>query len=296
MVLSRLGIALASAVSGNTALAANGHYVPGVEGLGGPVLPPPGFYYRGYAVNYDIDSLRDEQGQAIPGENSGTVNALVSRFVWVTDKTVVGANYGVEAIIPVLETDLAFDGVGLSDDDSGIGDIYLGPIVLGWHGPQWDAVFAAGMWFDTAQFSQDEPASVGKGHRTTMLTLGGTWHLDEARRWSLSALARYEVKTEQNETGITPGDSWLVEWGLGRRFANGVELGLVGYDAWQLESDKGTPAALADNKAEVHAFGIEAGRFWPQLGVGLKAAYYNEYESENDTRGDMLRLQLTKAF
>lgn len=296
IMLSRLGIALASPLCASSVLAANGHYVPGVEGLGGPILPPAGFYYRGYAVSYDMDSLRDGQGHAAPGSNTGMVNALVNRFVWVSDATVLGANYGVETIIPMLDTSLDFDGVGLKAEDSGIGDVYLGPVVLGWHGLQWDAVFAAGMWLDTAHFSQDEPASVGQGHRTAMLTLGGTWHLDETRHWSLSALSRYEIKSEQDETGITPGDSWLVEWGLGHRFANGAELGLIGYDAWQLEGDDGTPPAVSNDKAEKHAFGIEAGQFWPQLGFGLKAAYYNEYKVENDTRGDMLRLQLTKAF
>jgi hypothetical protein len=296
IVLSRLGIALASPLFASSVLAANGHYVPGVEGLGGPVLPPPGFYYRGYAVNYDIDSLRDGQGQAVPASNTGTVNALVNRFVWVSDMTVLGANYGVETIIPVLNTSLDFDGVGLKAEDSGIGDIYLGPVVLGWHGPQWDAVFAAGMWFDTANFSHDEPASVGQGHRTTMLTLGGTWHLDEDRHWSLSALSRFEIKTEQDETGVTPGDSWLVEWGLGYRLANGTELGLVGYDAWQLEGDTGVPSAFSNEKVEKHAIGIEAGHFWPPFGFGVRAAYYNEYEVKNDTHGEMLRLQLTKAF
>lgn len=280
------------------ALAANGHYAPGSEGLGGPQVPPPGVYYRGYGAYYDIDDVVDRDGDAIPGSNRGGVTALANRFVWITDKKVLGANYGVETIIPVVRVSLDFDGLGLDTSDSGVGDIFFGPVVLGWHGEQWDAVAAAGIWLDTADFDAADPSSVGKGFRTTMLTLGGTWHVDAERRWSLSALSRYEIKSEQDDTGITPGDSWLVEWALAHRLANGLELGLVGYDAWQLEADSG---AASGDKLEKHAVGLEAGYFWPELGLGLSGAAYREYDVKAGSagvapEGDLLRVTLTKAF
>ena len=114
------------------------------------------------------------------------------------------------------ELDIEFDldvAGGSRFDDDGIGDLFVGPIILGWHGSQWDITFAGGHWFDTADFDADNPASVGKGYGTTMLTLGGMWHFDEEKRWNISALSRYEIKTKQDDTGVTPGDSWLVEWG-----------------------------------------------------------------------------------
>ena len=64
-------------------------------------------------------------------------------------------------------------------------------------------------------------------------------YFDEARDWSFSALSRYEIKTEQDDTDVTPGDSWIVEWALGKVLNNGVEVALAGYDGWQLESDSG---------------------------------------------------------
>ena len=41
-----------------TAVQAEGHYVPGVEGMQGPSVPPPGMYYLGYMVNYNINDFR----------------------------------------------------------------------------------------------------------------------------------------------------------------------------------------------------------------------------------------------
>ncbi|MDR9439623.1 MAG: transporter [Halomonas sp.] len=290
--------ALGTSLLATPALAVNGHYVPGIEGLSAAAAPPEGLYYRGYLLHYDVDNFNDSSGTAVPGNNSGSVTALAHRFIWMTDKTFLGADYGMEAIVPMLDIEFDLDVAGGQRfDDDGLGDIFLGPVILGWHGAQWDATFAAGHWFDTADFDAANPASAGKGYGTTMLTLAGMWHLDAEKTWNVSALSRYEIKTEQDDTRITPGDSWLVEWGIGHRLENGLELGLVGYDAWQLEADDGAPTTA---KAERHAIGAEAGYLWPTAGVMLKGAVYHEYDAEAgglkglESEGDAIRLQLTK--
>ena len=296
LCLAAVGISTAT-----PALALNGHYPLGIEGLGATPTPPADLYYRGYLFQYDIDEFNTISGNAAPGSNTGSVTALAHRFIWMTDVDLLGADYGMEAIIPMLDNEFELDVAGgTTFDDDGVGDIFLGPVILGWHGNQWDATFAAGQWFDTADFDANNPASVGKGYQTTMITLGGMWHFDEAKRWNLSALSRYETKYEQDDTGITPGDSWLVEWGLGHRLSNGVELGLVGYNAWQLEADEGTPII---DKAERHAVGAEVGYGWRSLGLSLKGAYYHEYDASAggvkgglESQGDTLRLQLTKSL
>lgn len=292
--------ALSASAATPSALAVNGHYSLGIEGLSAASAPPPGLYYRAYLVHYDVDSFKDGTGSTVPGNNSGTVNALAHRFIWMTDKTFLGADYGMEAIIPLLDIEFDLEVAGGNRfDDNGIGDVFVGPLILGWHGEQWDITVAGGHWFDTADFDADNPASVGKGYGTTMLTLGGVWYFDEEKRWNVSALSRYEIKTELDDTGITPGDSWLVEWGVGHRLSNGVELGLVGYNAWQLEADQDAPTT---NKAERHAIGAETGYLWPTAGLMLKGAYYHEYDAQAgglkglESDGDLFRLQLTKFF
>ncbi|GGJ07869.1 SphA family protein [Halopseudomonas pertucinogena] len=297
--INRLLLALLTLAAPLSALAANGHYVPGIEATGGAFLPPaPGLYYRAYLVHYDITDVVDPSGDTLPGSNSGSVSALANRFVWVSGRKFLGADYGVETIIPVQRTTLNFKGLGVDSSESGVGDVYLGPVVLGWHGSQWDAVFAAGVWLDTAEHDARDPASIGRGHHTTMLTLGGAWHFDEQRRWSVSALSRYEIKGEQDDTHITPGDSWLVEWALTHRLESGLEVALAGFDAWQLEADSGTPS---NDKLERHAAGIELGYGWRELGMELRGAVYHEYSTRAGSsgvqpEGNLFRLALTKAF
>lgn len=279
---------LSLALSAAPAFSVNGHYVGGIEGAKGPAVPPPGFYYRGYLVQYEIDSIQDDRGNL--DDADGSVTAFANRFIYITDKKFLGADYGMEAIVIVQDNDFDF----AKSSDSGIGDVFLGPVILGWHGQQWDAVFAAGHWFDTGDYDSTNPASIGKGFGTTMLTLGGTWYFEEARDWSFSALSRYEIKTEQEDTDVTPGDSWIVEWALGKVLNNGVEVALAGYDGWQLEANSGPGATNA--KAEQHAIGAEVTFPVKAIGAQLSGAVYTEYANKNRPEGNLFRLHLTKAF
>lgn len=106
---------------------ADGHYVPGAEGMYGGSVPPPGFYYVGYLFNYSIDHFRAPgTSDNLPGQNTGTVTALANRFVWMTPHKLLGADYGMDMIVPVLRTSLTVNAAGISDSQSGIGDVCVG--------------------------------------------------------------------------------------------------------------------------------------------------------------------------
>lgn len=294
-VIASAALALLASLS-PLAVQAAGHYVPGVEGAQAASVPPAGFYYIGYLVNYNINSLRAPgTNNDIPGHNTGTVTALANRFVWMTGHKVLGADYGVEAIVPLMRTSLTFNTPGISDSRSGVGDIYVGPLVLGWHGAQWDAVAAAGVWLDSA--STSNPASPGNGYKSTMLTGGLTYHFDAAKTLSASALARYEFNGK-NDAGFRHGDQMTVEWGLSKGLGP-VSLGLVGYSQWQTSGDSGPGAG--NDKAARHAVGAEV--VYPILsaGVFLKGAYYKEVNVKAgsggaEPKGSMVRFTLVKAF
>ena len=273
---------------------AEGHYVPGVEGIQGASVPPPGLYYLGYLVHYDIDSFRAPGSSTnLPGSNSGKVTALANRFVWMTGHKLLGADYGAEIIVPVLRTSLDIGAAGISDRHTGVGDVFLGPLVLGWHGAQWDAVAAAGMWLDTASTSR--PAAAGKGFKSTMLTGGLTYYFDSAKSISGSALVRFE-RNSKTDSGFRPGNQATVEWSLAKGFGT-VQAGVVGYSQWQTSNDNGPGASL--DKSSRHALGAEV--VYPVApGTALKGAVYKELRAEAGTgaqpKGTLLRLTLVKAF
>lgn len=265
---------------------AEGHYVPGIEGVKAASVPPPGNYYIGYVVNYDFDKVKDHNGNSIAAK--GKVTALANRFVHITHKKILGADYGVEAVVPIINKDFKFT----QSSTTGVGDVYVGPLVLAWHGDRWDSVAAAGVWLSNG--STSKPTSPGNGYKGTMLTGGGTAYLDVDKTISVSGLARYEMSGKK-EDGSAPGDQATLEWGIGKKINPTTELGLVAYDQWQTTNDKGS-----SNKSSKHALGLEASHAVKSLGGMLEAAYYKEYSvkggSSPSPTGTTFRVNFVKPF
>lgn len=292
-LISTFAIAAAVATLSLSAQA-GGHYVAGVEGIQAASVPPPGTYYLGYLVDYNIDKFKAPgSSNDIPGSNNGTVVALANRAVWITPYKFLGADYGMETIIPVVGTSLTFAN-GPAETQTGIADVYVGPLVLGWHGGNWDAVAAAGVWLDSG--ASKGPAAPGKGYKSTMLTGGATYYFDADKKISGSALLRYETNT-QNAAGITPGNQVTLEWGFAKMLQT-VQVGVVGYDQVQVTNDSGIGAST--NSSSRHAIGAEVVLPIMSAGVFLKAAAYKEYRSDAGTGpepiGNLLRFTFVKAF
>jgi len=286
--------ALLAALAGATAHA-EGHYVAGVEGLQGASVPPPGNYYLGYLVHYDVSRFRAPGTSSdLPGSNTASVTALANRFVRITPTQVLGANYGYEMIVPVVSTSLKLGAAGLDNSQSGVGDVYLGPLVLGWHGAQWDAVAAAGLWLDSGK--SDQAASPGKGYKSTMLTGGATYYFDAAKAVSGSALFRFERHGKDN-AGVRAGNQLTLEWGVGKNLGT-VQAGVVGYSQWQVSDDQG--AGMTDQRAARHAIGAELVYPVPGAGLFLKGALYKEFSVKAgngpEAKGNIVRVSLVKAF
>jgi len=283
-----------------TGVLAEGHYVPGVEGMKGPSAPPLGSYYVGYLVNYGIDSLRAPGTDTdIPGSNKGNLWGFANRFVHMTKKKVLGADYGLMAIIPVRYKSFELGAFGYEKDEAGIGDLYVAPLVLGWHGDRWDGLFAAGYWFDSA--ASDEMVDPGNGYASTMLTAGGTAYLTGDKGLFASAMLRYEFHHGSVQTpggSYNPPDQATLEWGIGKKITPTLDLGLVGYSQWQTTKDTGT--AASSDKFSKHALGVELSYRSRTLGGSIEAAYYQEYDIEAGTRpattGDIVRLNINKPF
>lgn len=269
---------------------AAGHYVPGVEGIEISSAPPPGFYNLDYFVNYSISSI-----SGAPGNNSGNISAVVERPVWITNQKILGANYGMEAVIPLQANSFTFNGLGYSGTSRGLGDIYVGPVVLAWHGANWDTLFLLGEWLDSGRYSKNNPSSVGLGYNGTMVSLGGTYYIGAKKEWSLSALARLEKNSVQQETGITPGNEFTVEWGIGHSIGGGKKIGLVGYYQEQTTSDSGLAASSL--KPKKSGVGLEFDYPILSAGVFLKFAGYTDYAvSGGAPKGNLLRVEVVKAF
>lgn len=265
-----------------------GHYPAGVEGIKAATLPPPGVYFRDYNQWYFADDL--DNGP--PGDFDVFAYINAPRLIWITDFKILGGSYGMDALIPLGYSSVEAGSIGLDDSRWSIGDLFLEPITLSWHTKRFDAAVGYGVWAPTGGFDAGEPAGLGKGFWSHMLTVGATCYLDEQKTWSLSVLNRYEIHHEHGDFDITPGNTWTVEFGLGKSVTKTVEVGLAGYYQTQVTDDD-PDSGVNDH---VLALGPEINAFCPKLGMFFSLRYLREFEARDRPQGNLFNLTLTKPF
>ena len=264
------------------------------EAMDDASTPPPGLYYLGYFLNYRSNNLRTPvSNERVPGDVRVENTSFVNRLMWMTDSKLLGADYGMEVIVPMVHSSMHSSTYGLDRHESGGSDIYLSPLILGWHMPRWDVSAGAGVWLDSGRAGALGP---GLGYQRYVLSGGATYYLDEAKVWSTSALLHYQ-RNGKADHGWRFGDQASVEWGVGRRWGL-LQTGVVGYSRWQVSRDQGL--GTLDGYAQNHAVGLQASYIFLPAKMMLRAAYYKEFGAKAATlpvpQGDLLRLTLIKAF
>jgi len=272
------------------------HYVPGVEGIKGASLPPPGVYGKDYNVFYFADRLNDEHGDEIAAADARAfVYANVPRLIWITPQKVLGGFVGVDALLPFQYTDLEVTTPGgpFSDNTFGVGDLFA-EATVSWHMDQADFAVGYGIWAPTGESSTTNPTKPGAGYWTHMFTAGMTWHLDADKKWAVSGLCRYEINHEKEDTDWTPGQVFTLEWGASYALSQTVDVGLAGYYQQQVTTDSGSGAS--DIKDKVVALGPELVMFCPKLKLFTSLRYNYEILAEDRLQGHTVALTFTKIF
>ena len=104
--------------------------------------PPAGkgWYFTEYVQLYSADDFTNSHGDnnsLFPDGKDPDLDVWVSlsQFIYQSDQDLLGAKWGIEAIVPYVDLDLDFKNTDfITDNDSGLGDIVIGPYL------QWDPI------------------------------------------------------------------------------------------------------------------------------------------------------------
>ena len=288
------GKMLFSQVTGN-------HYPLGVEGIKCGEVPPPGVYWRMYNYFYNADKLMDSNGHKSVVDFDLSVYVNANRLLWVTDLKVLGADYFVSIMMPIVYTDLEMTFPGppgkMMNHEFGFGDLYVDAADLVWRGELWQAGIGVGGFAPTGKYGEDKPASPGQDMWTGMVTVSGNLYFDAAKTWSASVLGRYETHSRKIETDIKPGDDIHLEWGLGKTIMRGFDVGLAGYCQWQVTDDSGADVVWDKSvHDQVFAVGPEVTGFIPPIMVAVSVRSLWEFDAKDRAEGNTTVVTLTKIF
>jgi len=298
------GLALLTGLCGSGWAAVGGsHFTYGIDGLQAPSLPPPGLHYIMYNVWYNPTTLKDNSGNTVPVDTDIKVFASVQRFIYTTNLKILGADYGMDLIVPFLYQSIDVGGSSQSSSFT-LGDIMFEPFDLGWHTPHWDVLFLLAVVFPTGSFDANDGSSPGMGYWAGSSAVGATYYFDEKKTWSASAVLRWMINFDsQKDTNVTPGDELILEYGVGKEFAASndwkIRPALIGADYWQISDDSNdnpTYGIIADERKQGHALGAEVNVMYLPALFQVNLRILQDYGVESGPQGTRCFLTFVKSF
>lgn len=242
--------ALVGAVPASAQLA--GENLLGDMGVQSGSQPAPGLYASFIYYRYDAASLKGPDGTSLEldptGNASEVINAAVPLFYYVSPKKVLGANFGMMAVVPTASGSMEAPGFGLEEKASfGMSDIYVMPAQLGWHFRQADVTTGVAFFAPTGRYAAGASDNLGRGMWSYEVSGGGTVFLDPKRSLSVSTMAYWETHSGKEgavQAGpvtlddVKVGDVLTLEGGVGKSFLHGAaSLGVAYYAQWKTTAD-----------------------------------------------------------
>ncbi len=280
-----------------------GVYLPGTFGPQTGILPEPGTYATNYSYYYTAEAARVGEGGLVRANLKVDVFSNFTSLTHVTDWTLWGAQYGFGVFIPFVyaeyEANIQVGPIAprFSDNNSGLGDLIVTPLLLGWHRGNSHFMGIGNVYLPTGEYDTGTGVNLGKNRYAIEPAFGYTY-LNEENGRELSVGLGYTVNFKNTATDYRTGDEFHTDLILGQHLPNGMMVGAAGYWYEQVTGDSGSGATLGDLKGRVFGLG-------PILSYNTKindhlfainVKYFWEFEAKNRLEGEAAFLQLTYGF
>ena len=180
-----------------------GHYIGAATGLENGTTAPPGFYGTFFPVVERVDALKGPGGATIAKPNINVV-ANMAAYSVTTQKKILGADYGLSVIFPIVNTRFTANLFNASAESAGVSDIYFAPIVLGWEKGNTNYTVNYGFYAPTGSFDPSSALNPGLGYWEHQIQAGATYSIGKPKLWNTSFLTTWEIS--QSRSGdVKPG-------------------------------------------------------------------------------------------
>ena len=237
----------------------NGDTIKGDVGLKAGSQAPPGVYIAVPLWFYTADAVKNRDGNEILTGNLDAAVFGVALNV-VTPRKILGANYGFLVALPWANNRVQ----GVEDFDSnpgtGLTDMVIQPINLGWHTQRADATVGYGLYVPTGRYENGAPNNTGLGQWAQEILVGTTVYLNQTRTLHAATAATFNVFSKKEDSETKVGNILNLEGGLGADFlGGGLTAGLAYYGTFKLTDDQfdSRLGALIRGKNRVWGLGPE---------------------------------------
>ena len=259
-------------------------------------LPPPGFHFLDYALYYRAHELKGQQGGHVSAppfsDYEVEVFANVFRMLYVSDATILGASPAWHVVVPVVYKSQKSD--SFDDSMTGVGDIYISPLILGWHSPPWHYVAALDVIAPTGRYSRHDVTTIGNNHWTFEPAFAMSYIGQSG--FCASAKLMYDFHTEDTSLEYEEGEQFHLDYNIGYSFGENRawKAGICGYYLTSMEEDKLRSSRIGGSQEKVFAIGPTVA--YQKDNLLLEAKVQREFEAENRPEGTAMWLRLTYSF
>lgn len=290
LLCASLAAVLAAPLAGATELGGSS-YPMGAENYLTGAMPPPGFYTLAFATRYSADKLKDGQGNTVPVNFKVTANAISPRFVWVTDKTFLGGQVAHAAIVPLVNLDVGVNGA--SQSKTGLGDIIVTALALGYHHSQnLHSVAALDIITPTGRYDRADLANIGRNYWALQPVYTASYINPTGWNWDIKLM--YDINFRNRDTDYKSGRELHVDYALGYGLGNNWVAGIGGYAYRQVSSDKQNGVDIG-NRGRAFAIGPSI-KYDNGKGTFITAKYQKETGVRNRAEGDAFWIKATVPF
>jgi hypothetical protein len=280
-----------------------GVYPLGLSAINSGVSAEPGLTYNNSFLFYSRSEQKGANGEVVAtGQQSVLLD--MNTLLWASPAQITmlgGARFSSAVTIPIANNSLSSSLQGAISGGGGVGDLYFQPVILGWRTERIDVRGIFGFLAPTGKFNAGATDNVGNGYWTPVVAAGQTFYLSEDKATTLSAFEMYEFHSTQSGTHIHPGDTFDLDYSLMRTltFADSrLQVGLIGYGAWQTTAKTGPQITLAEEaqRYRVNALGVGLNYVLPARKVTLSFKYFDEFSNQWTYQGHSLQISVGVGF
>jgi hypothetical protein len=272
-------------------------------------LPPtsPGWFAKPMYLNYDGDaSARIPTAAGIIANMHADVNTLIVGGGYGFDQSVLGGgHYSVAAFLPyswikVSGDTAALGGKRIESSVSGVGDLTVVPVLLGWKSDDWQYDFLMPVYAPTGSYEVGRLGNPGLNY-WTFDPIGGFSYNNAKSGFNAAAHLGYAMNTENNDTSYKSGDILHVDASVQQIFPLGSGFANVGAEAWyfqQVTCDSGSGATLGCFKGRTSGIGPVLGYIQPvgESKLLLELKWLPELDTKNRLNGDYIWVKMVYKF
>jgi hypothetical protein len=233
----------------------------------------------------------------VTADVDANIFAWTPSFQYDLPNKVLGGHYAFTVSLPILsmEVDANITGPGGTtirrfESETGLGDIYVAPLVLHWQKGNFRYLASVGIYAPSGPFRVGDLANLGKNY-WTFTPSGAMFYNNPQNGLEATVFTGFNFNAKNPATNYQSGQEFFMDFTVNKRFKSGFGVGGTGYVFQQITGDSGSGALLGSFKGRTVGIGPEFSYLAPldnKVLFAMEAKWLPEIEVQNRLQGNWI--------